>query len=215
MAVALALGLGLYILLSLFEALGRRGPRRGLALWALAIIASVILGHNFSGARYYAPGAVALGLLWWRQVEGKRGVEIALGLSILLAGAVAWADLAWARAYPPLMAQADQHLQANPAQGTIYFSGEWTFRWEAERRGYQGLLGAMPKGGDLLIIAPGAGAPPVPEGLIEEARFEGPAPWLRTHDVESGVGLYSEIFGLLPFGPGEGPIDAVEIWRWP
>jgi 4-amino-4-deoxy-L-arabinose transferase-like glycosyltransferase len=228
LALGAALALGV-LALSSFRL--HRGADRFLTLWAAVTLASALFTHNFAGARYLAPAAAPLHLLLWRRLEREAhmarlndrpprlgpatGVATAAGAAIALW--VASADARLARVYPVLGREVEAAVaRAGVPPSRVWFTGEWGFRWEMERRGYRYLAPdvRLPRGD--LVVQPLVACPSGIAGIdqasvIYERSFRGP--WLRTMAPGEGIGYYSEIFGLLPYGPGDGPLESVKVWE--
>ncbi len=217
-----ALGLGL-LALSGFRLRSRED--RFLAVWAILAVGVAVVAHNFASARYLAPAAAPLHLLLWRRLEESGGwledrrvlVTGVLALGAALGLGVAQADWALASVYPPLGERVATRVEVlSDPTAKVWFTGEWGFRHEMERRGYQYLYpGASVRPGDLVVV-PETACPgdlsEVPE-LVELQQLSSPKGVLRTMAPGRGVGFYSEAFGLLPWGPAPGVLERVTLFR--
>lgn len=226
---------GISLLLAMFQRSARRENTDGALAqaWVLTT-ALVVLGHNFIGGRYLVlPGVLAtlwlcrlserhLGVTRWGRVGGWSAA-----LAGVLTATVAWTDLRWARVYPMLMAQVDGHVQEQTSgQGTFdasgrpssagetwWYTGEWGLRYQAEQRGWKNLLLGHPQGGDWVVTSHFSAPGPLPPGLVLAWSLPGPESLLKTQAPTAGIGFYSEVFGLLPWGFAPGPVDIVQVYR--
>lgn len=199
-----------------------------LGLWVVAVLAGVVLGHNFAAPRYLAPAALPLTLLLVRAVEDRPRASGWLGATALLQLGLAVALVRAEHRFFDGSAEAarsalDQaHRRGAPAQ--LYFTGEWSSRWvlQASRakwtdgrvRDRKGIIEPLPQGS--VIIAPvNAASGPIPAGAVEVTRVAAPDAFLRVVDVEAGAGLYAETLGFAPFALGFAPVEEVVLWRLP
>lgn len=182
-----------------------------LGLWALAVLAGVVLGHNFAGARYLLPAALPAALLLVRALEGRRLGRAALwaggGVWLALAGALVWGEHRLADA----QRQAAEQVIARWPEGG-QFQGEWTFRWRLEAAGWTFYTGAP--GGQVVVSAKNAAAGAPPAGLQRIERLTaGEGSGVVIVSPEDGIGLYGETLGPWPIGYGSGPVEEVSAWR--
>ena len=201
----------------------RRGPDRFLTTWAALAVAAVLLAHNYASARYLVFAAAPLHLLFWRYLErAELPTAGRLAWGATLAGAalsigIATADLRLARVYPALGRQIETVVAREATYGgCVWFTGEWGFRREMEQRGYRYIIpGTHFARGDLVIVPTVAGPRDLPsmDGLIRVHRSEVGEPGMRTMSPRDGIGYYSEVFGMLPFGTSSGPLEEVEVWK--
>ena len=196
---------------------------RFLLAWSALTLGSVLLGHNFVGARYLVPAAIPLGLLTWRRLERAHSSTIPKHFPFaLIANAaitlwVARADYRLAEAYPNLALMLDDSgLLAGHEPASIFFIGEWGFRREMASRHYRFARPDIPlHPGDLLILPHIAGPPAPPDEISarELGRLSIGTPGLRVLAPGEGIGFYSEAIGLLPYGWGKGPLEAISVWE--
>ncbi|HIA01088.1 MAG TPA: hypothetical protein EYN66_04160 [Myxococcales bacterium] len=99
----------------------------------------------------------------------------------------------------------ETHVRAGRVGG---FTGEWSFRWAMEQKGWQ-----FDPEARLLPHARALNAAPLlgPVGA-PQAVLTGPLVSPRLLDSENDVGFYAETLGFWPITLDAGPIEQVELW---
>lgn len=214
---------------------------RWLRVWALLALLAVVLGHNFSGARYFVVASIPLQLLLWRWLElqetSRTGLRVAwapwavIGMSFVLSVGLMRADSALAQGHVRLAEAAEEVLaqlkgsSPLPSSPPLYFTGEWGLRREFEARGYAYLVPQLKLEPGMLLLLPRMAAPgPVPDPstytVLKTLYLQGDRVLLereqsflslQVHSPEDGISFYSEVLGMLPFGLGRGPQEVLII----
>lgn len=187
-----------------------------LSFWAIAVLLSVILGHNYAGGRYLWPASLPIailisnlgifggsGIIWKRLAVGSWGL-----VGILL---VVGVDRE-ARAVVSVV----DSIREPDSSANYLFTGEWTFRHEMIQKGWTWL---SPSGslqvGDIVAIPSNLGGGLVPSAeldLIE--RIVSPEIYpFRLTDHQSDIGYHSEMLGRLPFGYSNSDWHVVDLYR--
>ncbi|GAB4254465.1 MAG: hypothetical protein Kow00109_29850 [Acidobacteriota bacterium] len=200
----------------------RRPEDRFLALWFFGIFAAAVLVYYSGSVRYTLPALPAVLLAWLRRWEvgplrrSARNVLLWITVATTVANAalLAVADYRFAGVYPRY-ARAITRFYADPAH-TLWFTGEWGFRYYVTRQGGRLLLRAdpSPRPGDI-VVKPYVAMPWVTliDGdrytrLVEQIPVVDPFP-IRILDFSSHAGFYSTGWGLLPYSIGTG-----KPWEW-
>ena len=188
--------------------------RRLYAVWALAVVFGVVLGHNYASPRYLLAAALPLSLLLVASAPARLG-WVLVAAQAALSTAMGLAEAGQVRAAE---AVADAVVMAFPGGGS--FSGEWTWRYALERPApgagpWRWTDGPAPAGG--VLVAPAQSAPqPVPDNATRVASFTaGEAPGsggLILLDAAAGVGFYAETLGPLPLGWSAGPLEEARVY---
>ena len=188
-----------------------------LSVWALAVIGAVVVGHNYAAPRYLMPAMVPLALLIGRQVERRLDATLALTLGTLLqAGLGLGLTVAEHRFAEAQVAAADAAIAAAKDAGMEtpgHFSGEWSFRWRMEQRGWSWWGGQQLPPGTAVVSATEAGPRALPPTWVERGRFGRGRFGLRVLDAAAGVALYSETAGTLPVGWSGGLLEEAVLWQ--
>lgn len=167
----------------------------------------------FGAARYALPALPALVWLlhaggrladrpWWRWA-------LSVGASGILSFAVVSGDAGAAGAWRDLAARLP------PGEKGVSV-GHWGFQWYADRAGWPPLDPRRPlEAGERVALGRGIHAQPVSPAL--EARLGSSqaiavaSPLVRVMDRDSGAGLYSDAWGLLPFALRAGAREEVDL----
>ena len=225
LALAACAGLGL-VAVGARELLGPSAPRAdrtpadGILLggWALAVIAGVMVGHNFGAPRYLLPAMAPLALVLGRICASRLDLRMLAWTGTLVSAGVA---LVWSwsehRFFDAADAAARSVVLAHPEGGC--FTGEWSFRHHLQEAGWTFCgslddMSALPSGS--IIAGPVQSSPgELPDGLIKlhEATF-GWSP-LRLVDAAEGVAWYGESLGARPVAWHPGPLEGVATWKVP
>ena len=190
--------------------------------WFWGVTAICIFAAYSGSVRYSLLAAPAVILFWIRSLEIriKAGYlrRNLVGLGILVTGvysfALAQADFQFAEVYR----KAAREIQADyggPGR-TVWFAGEWGFRYYLEKEGARILTrtSTQAQPNDILVkpylATPWITVYDSPEYLTllerREARVKSP---LRILDFSSHAGFYSTGWGILPFSASAG-----EPWEW-
>jgi len=195
---------------------------RVMALWFFGIFAAAMLLYYAGSVRYVLLAAPPVVLLWLRRLElqtpepylQRNLVWAGVALTALFALLPAYADYRFAGIYRDAARQLVSKYSA-PGQ-TVWFTGEWGFRYYFERQGARMLRRVDPraKPGDL-IIKPYLASPWVTlydgdkwSALLEQRPVRENYP-IRVIDYSSHAGFYSSAWGILPFSVSTG-----EKWEW-
>lgn len=195
---------------------------RILVLWFFGILAAALLLFYAGSARYALLALPPVVIVWVRRLEGR--IEDPYFLRNLV-----WAGIVLTGLYALLPAIADYRFAAvyrdttrelvqkyeRPGR-TVWFTGEWGFRYYASESGARLLrrVGTEPGAGDI-ILKPYLASPWVTlfdgdQGcrLLEQRIVEEPFP-VRMLDFSSHAGFYSTGWGILPVSWSTG-----ENWEW-
>lgn len=200
----------------------RKGDRDDAILlggWVLTVALSVIAFHNFASARYLFPAALPAALLLTRSAEevpgGKNILRGSILLTATLATFLAIADLRFAWASEQVAEDAVSKAKKISKEAGV-FEGEWTFRWVMEKQGWRHREpGEVLAPGSLLIVADNAASDRQDlENMEPVGRMDAADHFLlRVVEIESGVGLYAETLGILPFGFSRTPLEGATIFQ--
>ena len=191
-------------------------------LWFLGIAFTCLIAYYIGSVRYTLLALPPLLLLWMRALE-RRIQEIyflrnLIWTSVILTAVysmlIGYGDYRFAETYRRSSEEITRQY-AQPGR-TLWYSGEWGFRYYFERKGAELLASDRvgPKLGDV-IIKPYLATPwvtlydgPEYSELLDQHTplLEYP---LRILDFSSHAGFYSSWFGLLPFS-----ITSGERWEW-
>jgi hypothetical protein len=216
----------------------RKGDRDDALLlggWIVAGVLGVVLLHNYASARYLLPVAAPAAILLARSAEevrhGKRSLQVGIGVSAVVALALAGADYAYVRssAHVARLAIEEAARQLPGPEGAApvverRFAGEWSFRWAMERATDENgaTLGweryrpdeVLPSG-SVVVVADNASPGAVDRAALEpigrvQSRSEFP---VRVVDLRRDVCLYAETLGVLPFGWARGHLEGATVYR--
>lgn len=216
-------GLGVFVLLeALREVRGSPLDRRDgdsllLGSWVAAVLASVVVAHNYAAPRYLLPLLLPLALLAARTAERRVGgltlltggaaIQLALGLAVTVA------EHHFAHAQ---VEAADQALEAAGPDRPGVFCGEWSFRWRLEAAGWRWWDGRTPlPPGTRVISATEAVPAALPDTWSPTHTLQATTATVRVVDTQSSVSLYSETIGALPLGASRGPLETALLWEVP
>jgi hypothetical protein len=195
---------------------------RLLALWFFGILAAALILVYAGSARYTLLALPPVILAWLRRLEGRIGEPYFLrnlvwtGVVLTAAWALppAVADYRFAETYR--RAAAELAAEYSAPDHTLWFAGEWGFRYYLERHGARLITRTEPgaRPGDI-IVKPFIASPWVTvfdgephTSLVEQRHVDEPFP-VRILDFSSRAGFYSTGWGLLPFS-----LDSGEPWEW-
>lgn len=186
-----------------------------LGAWALLVLFSILLGHNYADSRYLLPAILPLSLLLVRSAE-----RACLGTSKLRIAAILWAGVALLSAWADFrLAQATDALANEIAQTqkAARFSAEWTARYRLRTQGWSFWhpSESLPPGDHVLIFSNAGSASPPKNGTIT-ARFETKDHFpIRVLDWQADAGYHSEQLGRLPIAWGQGPLVSATLYTTP
>ena len=198
---------------------GGLDPRPLLLLWALGFSAVAVLFAPFVAVRSLLPVCPPLVFLFLRsQRDGSRsriGGPIALVVSIVLTGLLAWTDYRWAACYPSAVKQIRAELGAQDQP--IYFLGHWGWQYYAERAGFlawdartrQAPVDALiivPRRADKQYLQPQVRAQLRP---LRTIRVGAHPLRLTTWNRPAGLRFYGGDFGQLPWGFSAEPTEEI------
>jgi len=215
-----ALG-GLYVALELWRGARARTPNLLLAgLWLLMPCA--VLPYFQLPPKYLiasAPAAAILGATCFTQ-ESSRFRRLVLTASIVIFAIASVLILRADARFADMPRSASQELIAPYViKGEkVWFIGEWGLYWYAQQAGARVVITgtSMPQPGDLLVTGEIDGGSAVLQlfprkTLIADRIFA----WTggRTMSFADKAGLYSNIWGPLPWSWGSGEVDRFQLWR--
>lgn len=201
-----------------------------LSVWLLGIAFYVLVFLPFVSVRHMIPLATPLILLVVRGIhslwpsrdalrKGYLGAAVALSLAVALAAAVS--DYRLAGSY---RAQAEKLSgQFSGAGETVWFLGEFGFRYYMEREGFPYLgASAVAEPGDIVVrstLSSTSGfnviVPPPPEAFSQvtgKYPVEDAFP-VRLRNPRADAGFYNYLIGPMPFMPSREPVDDYTIYR--
>jgi hypothetical protein len=202
----------------------RLDDRAFLAIWLLMALIGALLFLPFATARYMLPALPPLLFLLVRREDSlwpaRRWLRIAFALvvaqSLLLGALLSLADDELAGRYRALAASA----RASYAHRTIWFVGEWGFRYYMGTQGgrYLRSIDDTPQSGDIIIRPSIAGMHEMSTALrrraerLQEIALQSRWP-VRLMSFEAKAGYYSHHWGFLPFAFSRTPLERVEIFE--
>jgi hypothetical protein len=100
----------------------------------------------------------------------------------------------------------------------VWFYGQWGFHWYAPKNGAQELwpTGPQPQTGDVLVLGAMEGGRHVLSRFPKKTALERRTVAYtggRTMDSRANAGLYSSVWGPLPWGWRSGEVNSYEVWR--
>jgi hypothetical protein len=219
-AVLAAGGLGILALAALDLLHRRDADALLLALWVAGTFALAAFLTWSESARANLPMAPAVGLLIARRLAGRtirsrRAVAAAALASLALAVAVAHADARLADSAREAAAQIADRYGAR--EGRLWFLGHWGFQYYLEEHGgvpVDARRSQLHPGDVIAIPSNNSGVFSLPIGRLQPLEMiEVPASsWLATMGAEVGAGLYSSVWGPLPWAFGEVPPERYAIF---
>ena len=183
--------------------------------WALLVLLSIVVGHNYADPRYLLPAILPLCLLIARSAEqragGKNGLRLAAGIWSGVALVTALSDFHLAKTTDRLASE----LAKN--ESPIRFSAEWTARYRLEKNHWEFWHPSETLApGDRVVVFTNAGAASPPEGAVllsthaAKSRFP-----VRVLDWRADAGYHSEQLGRLPIAWGHRPLITAKIFQMP
>ncbi len=188
----------------------RQGPlNQLLGLWLLLAAGSVALTHNYAGGRYLLPCVVPLSLLLAGDLSRMHRAWWALAVpGLLLAPALVYAERSHAQASLELPQQLGDREPG-------YFTGEWTFRWAMQERGWSFASPEEHLDPHSFLAVP-THSSPGPLNLdvhLVEVLSSSDQGQLRLIDLDHGVGYHAETLGPLPFAWVSGPRESLSLYQ--
>ena len=201
---------------------GSRPSQVLLSLWFWGSLVICLLLYYSGSVRYAALALPPTLLLWTASLEGRSRnpyllrnlLWLAVGVTGLYSLTIAHADYHFANVYRQACRQITQQYAASGR--TIWYTGEWGFRYYMEANGARVLyrIGSEPKPGDI-IVKPYLATPwgtlfdsDEYLSLLEQRPAQTSTP-IRILDFASHAGFYSTGWGILPFS-----LSAGERWEW-
>jgi hypothetical protein len=186
-----------------------------LGAWALLVLSSILLGHNYADSRYLLPAILPFSLLMVRGAEAT-----ALGTQKLRWAAALWAGVAILTATADFkLAQATDKLALEIAQSETpaRFSGEWTARYRLRTQGWSFWHPSEDLApGDRVLVFSNAGSASPPEKGRVAAQFQSKNHFpIRVLDWAADAGYHSEQLGRLPIAWGQGPLVSATLYSLP
>lgn len=193
-----------------------------LLFWFFGIVGACLLLFYSGSVRYTLLAGPPLILLWVKSLEFRIAeryflrnlIWLSFFLNLPLSLLIAWGDYRFAETYPRAAAQiTDRYRQSDT---TIWYAGEWGFRYYMEKMGARPVtkVSAEPQAGDY-IVKPYLAMPwitlldgPEHVSLVEQIHAKPPSP-IRILDFSSHAGWYSTGWGILPFS-----ISRHNHWEW-
>ena len=178
----------------------------------------------FGAVRYLLPALPPLLLLLTRGLDGLglpparawRVAALAVGQGLALSVALALADQDLAERYRAVALAA----RASSPNGSVWYVGEWGFRYYMERAGARYLRSddERPTTGDVIVrpeiaglhdLAPGVRARATP---IQRLELLGRWP-IRLLSFDAKAGFYSNHWGYLPWAISRAPLERIEVFE--
>ncbi len=206
----------------------RDGDDRFLLLWLAAPLLFSVFLVPFQAVRHLIVVFTPLCLLAFKRLDGRRAgltekrwqaiaLRGLLTLQVVLAGAVAYSDHAYAACYRDAARSFSAELD-----GKVWFVGHWGWKHYAEQAGFEQLHrnGPAPAPGDLLIRPRRVHVGPVFQGhlgltdrltLIREDTCGSRFP-VRTMNFE-GAAFYAVIRANAPFAFQRPPLETFRVYR--
>jgi hypothetical protein len=203
---------------------GPWSDRTFLVVWLVVALAGALLLLPFGTARYMLPVLPPLWLLWVRRAESAFGngrmrrlvLALAVGQGCLLGGLMALADAEFAGRYREVAGS----LRANHPGKTLWFVGEWGFRY------YMGTAGGRylrsdddsPRPGDLIVRPSIAGMHEMSAAVrgrvvrLQEIALQSRWP-IRLMSFDAKAGYYSHHWGYLPWAPSHADLERIEVFE--
>lgn len=219
----LFLASGFLVLWTLLDLIRDARPeKRMLFLWYFGILAACLFLYFNGSVRYVLLALPPVILVWIRCLERKfkerylirNLLGAVVAFTVFVSGPIAYADYRFADIYRTI--SAELYSKYKSEDSTIWFAGEWGFRYYMEKQGAKLLprTSRKPQPGDI-IIKPYVAFPWVTlfdgdpkTSLLEQRVVEEPFP-VRILDFSSHAGFYSTGWGVLPVS-----ISAGDPWEW-
>jgi 4-amino-4-deoxy-L-arabinose transferase-like glycosyltransferase len=195
-----------------------------LATWLLIALGGALFVLPFGTARYMLPALPPLWILLARKVEAMAGtpgrLRLAVGLTVMqglaLSAILGVADEEYAGRY---RAVASSLRQSYPER-TLWFVGEWGFRYYMTREGgkYLTSLDDTPQDGDIIARPMIAGMHAMSPDLrrrivrLQDIRLQSRWP-VRLMNFDGKAGYYSHHWGYLPWALSRAPLEEIEIFE--
>ena len=188
-----------------------------LLVWLYVVILFNVLIMPFAAVRYLLPvllPSVILPLLMLRKTGYVFRAAI---LTAILGIAVAYGDYLYANSYRDLPGLVQKETGSSQR---VWFAGDWGMQYYMLKAGFSYLTESSnePKQGDLIILSSVQMlVKPSPElmkriELIDEVSFKSVFP-VRVMRQDLRTGLYSHLWGLLPFTLSSGPVERFGVFR--
>ena len=208
------------------EQSGGSDARWPLATWIGAYAAVAVLFAPFVAVRSILPVLPPLAILALAPERPDRGrrvsVGVMIGVSMLLAGLLAWTDFRWAKCYPTAVERIAAKYDADPRP--ILFAGHWGWQYYAERQGWRpwDRRWRAPPVLPAILVVPLRADPPYSRSTADAMssanspykliRTIGPNPLrLTTWNRRRGFRFYGGDFGQLPWGFSDEPTEQFRI----
>ncbi len=207
---------------------GGRAPDRDsafLLLWALVVFSFSVSLVPFQAVRHVLGGLVPAALLCFRtrhpiSVTARKGLQLLVGLQLLLALSVAWSDMEYANAYRDFA----RDVGRRHPEKEIWFLGQWGWHFYAKQAGFRQMhgYGEVPGSGSLVVWPKRVFVGRV---SVENRDFLERLQLLETRDVHSSLPIqtmsfpeasfYSVVRRTVPFVFSRGPIETLRVYSAP
>ncbi len=195
-----------------------------LGLWLGMGLTAIVLLLPHASVKYYLPLLAPLVLLFVRELETRlhsaslaRGLlVISLVLTLVLGLVISVVDYRYARSYRDFTREISGIY---PYSQTVWFMGEWGFRYYLEQEGYRYLTSTsnQPVEGDIFLEPSLMGWPISPQltnrlELIDTMDTFWGFP-VRVMNYDANAGYYGSHWGALPYAFTNAPVESFRIYR--
>ena len=195
-----------------------------LGLWLSLGLATMILLLPHASVKYYLPVLAPLVLLLIRELEVRlrpaalvRGLVVAsLALTLVVGLIISMVDYRYAQSYRDFAREVSWRY---PDAGTVWFIGEWGFRYYLEQEGYRYLTSDSiePAPGDIILEASLMNWPISPQvasrrELIDTMVSDWEFP-VRVMNFNASAGYYGSYWGALPYAFTSEPVESFRVYR--
>lgn len=205
----------LYILARTLMGMKKNPDTLFLSFWFIYFFVVCIAFTPFGANRYMLPLLPPLLILLSNKISFKKPIYLFVFLMALFSSRVAVADYNYADLYRSFARDMKNNVSTT---GTVWFTGEWGFRYYMREEGYKYLTyDSLLKKNDVIIkpeLTSHIRLDKLDILLNLEKEFEiNKKGFLRILNEKSKAGFYSQAWGFLPFWPGDNPLERIRVYK--